>query len=121
VSFAYFLDYRTGGPVEGTDGLAGARLGEYLATAPSVIRLVDGTIRELIRTDAPGTLSKPVPTEPTGLLIPAGYPGGNWMPSSRRQQRTGRAAKAADLLSAHVRFEERELFEVAQQRLAPQA
>jgi hemerythrin-like domain-containing protein len=27
----------------------------------------------------------------------------------------------ADLLSAHVRFEERELFEVAQQRLAPQA
>jgi len=65
VSFAYFLDYRTGGPVEGTDGLVGARLGEYLATAPSVIRLVDGTIRELIRTDAPGTISKPVPTEPT--------------------------------------------------------
>ncbi|MEF8747110.1 MAG: PilC/PilY family type IV pilus protein [Candidatus Accumulibacter propinquus] len=65
VSFAYFLDYRSGGPVEGTDGLVGARLGEYLATAPSVIRLVDGTIRELIRTDAPGTISKPVPTEPT--------------------------------------------------------
>jgi type IV pilus assembly protein PilY1 len=66
VSFAYFLDYRSGGPVEGTDGLVGSRLGEYLATAPSVIRLVDGTIRELIRTDAPGTLSKPVPIDPTG-------------------------------------------------------
>jgi hypothetical protein len=48
VSFAYFLDYRSGGAVEGTDGLAGARLGDYLAPAPSVIRLVDGTIRALV-------------------------------------------------------------------------
>jgi type IV pilus assembly protein PilY1 len=67
VSFAYFLDYRSGGPVEGTDGLVGSRLGEYLATAPSVIRLVDGTIKELIRTDAPGTISKPVPIGSSSL------------------------------------------------------
>jgi type IV pilus assembly protein PilY1 len=67
VSFAYFLDYRTGGAVEGTDGLVGIKLGDYLSTSPSVIRLEDGTIRELIRTDSPDTISAPVPTAPTPL------------------------------------------------------
>jgi type IV pilus assembly protein PilY1 len=61
VSFAYFLDYRTGGAIPGTVGLSGVKLGDYLATAPSVIRMLDGTIKELIRTDAPGTLIKEVP------------------------------------------------------------
>jgi Tfp pilus tip-associated adhesin PilY1 len=67
VSFAYFLDYRTGSAVEGTDGLVGIKLGDYLSTSPSVIRLEDGTIRELIRTDSPETISAPVPTAPTPL------------------------------------------------------
>jgi Tfp pilus tip-associated adhesin PilY1 len=67
VSYAYFLNYRTGGYVEGTDGLIGIKLGDYLSTSPSVIRLEDGTIRELIRTDAPDTISTPVPTAPTPL------------------------------------------------------
>ncbi|WP_291991963.1 PilC/PilY family type IV pilus protein [Candidatus Accumulibacter sp. ACC003] len=67
VSFAYFLDYRTGGAVEGTDGLIGSKLGDYLSTAPSVIRLEDGTIKELIRTDSPDTITAPVPTAPTPL------------------------------------------------------
>ncbi|MCP5249718.1 MAG: hypothetical protein H6942_14475 [Candidatus Accumulibacter sp.] len=67
VSFAYFLDYRSGGYVDGTSGLLGVRLGEYLSSAPSVIRLEDGTIRELIRTDAPDTISAPVPTAPGPL------------------------------------------------------
>jgi hypothetical protein len=53
--------------VEGTDGLVGIKLGDYLSTSPSVIRLEDGTIRELIRTDSPDTISAPVPTAPTPL------------------------------------------------------
>ncbi|HRF04431.1 PilC/PilY family type IV pilus protein [Accumulibacter sp.] len=65
VSFAYYLDYRSGGAVEGTDGIAGVRLGDYLSASPSIIRLVDGTIRALVRTDAPSTISTPVPTAPT--------------------------------------------------------
>jgi type IV pilus assembly protein PilY1 len=67
VSFAYFFDYNCGCPVGGTSGLSGIRLGDYLSSAPSVIRLVDGTIRELIRTDTPGTISTPVPTAPSPL------------------------------------------------------
>ncbi|MEF8727047.1 MAG: PilC/PilY family type IV pilus protein [Accumulibacter sp.] len=67
ISFAYFFDYSDGSPVDGTSGLSGIRLGDYLSSAPSVIRLVDGTIKELIRTDAPGTLSTPVPTAPSPL------------------------------------------------------
>ncbi|HRD87875.1 MAG TPA: PilC/PilY family type IV pilus protein [Accumulibacter sp.] len=67
VSFAYFFDYSGGSPVDGTNGLSGIRLGDYLSSAPSVIRLTDGTIKELIRTDAPGTISTPVPTAPSPL------------------------------------------------------
>jgi len=67
VSFAYFFNYGTGGYVDGTNGLSGLRLGDYLSSAPSVIRLTDGTIKELIRTDAPGTISTPVPTAPSPL------------------------------------------------------
>lgn len=65
VSYAYFLDYRTGGYVEGSNGLIGVRLGSYLASAPSIIRLEDGTIKELVRTDSATTLVKEVPTAPT--------------------------------------------------------
>lgn len=65
VSYAYFLDYRTGGYVEGSNGLIGVRLGSYLSAAPSIIRLEDGTIRELVRTDSPSTIVKDVPTAPT--------------------------------------------------------
>ncbi|TLD44587.1 MAG: Type IV pilus biogenesis factor PilY1 [Accumulibacter sp.] len=67
VSFAYFFDFDCGCPVDGTNGLSGIRLGDYLSSAPSVIRLTDGTIKELIRTDAPGTISSPVPTAPSPL------------------------------------------------------
>ena len=65
VSFAYYLDYRTGTSVEGTSGLLGLKLGDFLGSAPSVIRLEDGTIKELVRTDLPGTEIKLVPTAPT--------------------------------------------------------
>jgi len=66
VSFTYFLNYRSGGYVEGTS-LLGVRLGDYLSTAPSVVRLIDGTIRGLIRTDEPGTISSPIPFSPGPL------------------------------------------------------
>jgi len=65
VSFAYFLDYRSGAAVEGTDGIAGVRLGNYLSASPSIIRLENGTIRALVRTDAPSTISAPVPAAPS--------------------------------------------------------
>lgn len=65
VGYAYFLDYRTGGYVEGTNGMVGIKIGDFLVTSPSVIRLADGTIKELIRTDAPGTTTLPVPTAPS--------------------------------------------------------
>jgi len=61
VSFAYYLDYRTGAPVDGTNGMAGKKIAEALATTPSLIRLADGTIKELVRTDTPGTASDKVP------------------------------------------------------------
>ncbi len=67
VSFAYYLDYRSGAAVEGTDGLAARRLGDYLSASPSIVRLLDGTIRALVRTDAPSTVSTPVPTAATPL------------------------------------------------------
>ncbi|HRI91772.1 MAG TPA: PilC/PilY family type IV pilus protein [Accumulibacter sp.] len=67
VSFAYYLDYRSGAAVEGTDGMAARRLGDYLSASPSIVRLLDGTIRALVRTDAPSTVSAPVPTAATPL------------------------------------------------------
>ncbi|MCM8594787.1 PilC/PilY family type IV pilus protein [Accumulibacter sp.] len=64
-SRAYFLDYRSGSFVQGTNGLAGVLLGHFLASAPSIVRLADGTIRDLVRTDVPSTVTLPIPTAST--------------------------------------------------------
>ena len=55
VSFAYYLDYRSGTAVEGTNSMAGRKIADALATTPSLIRLADGTIKEYVRTDGPDT------------------------------------------------------------------
>lgn len=68
VSYSYFLDYQTGGYVEGTDGLAGFKLGDYLSTGPVLVQ-GSGFIRALIQGDCSGSEclnTPPVPTQPPG-------------------------------------------------------
>lgn len=67
ISYAYAVDYRTGGYVEGTDGMIATNLGSYLGSAQSVVRLVDGTLRGLIQGDKPG-----LPNEVLEPVGPAG-------------------------------------------------
>lgn len=53
----YVLDYKTGGSVDGTEGVVATSLGNVIATRPVVIRLPDGSLLALIRTsggNAPG-------------------------------------------------------------------
>lgn len=54
VSYSYALDYLTGGYVEGTDGLAGYMLGNYLSTHPTLIQLPSGQIKGLVQGDNGG-------------------------------------------------------------------
>lgn len=49
-SWFYFVDYLTGGPVTGSNGVIGVSLGNVIATRPVLIRLPDGTVLALIRT-----------------------------------------------------------------------
>jgi len=63
-SFAYYLDYRTGGPIEGTDGMVGGKLGNYLSTTSRPVE-VNGKLFALIRTDSPSTKFPPLPVSPT--------------------------------------------------------
>ena len=49
-SWLYTLDYKTGGPVEGSNGVVATSLGNVIATRPVLLRLPDGTVLALIRT-----------------------------------------------------------------------
>lgn len=51
-SFAYALDYLTGGPVSGANDVAGYSLGNGLVTRPVLIEQSNGTVRALIRTSS---------------------------------------------------------------------
>lgn len=53
-SYIYAVDYRTGGAISGTQGVAGVSLGSVLATRPVVVKLADGSVRILIRTSGGG-------------------------------------------------------------------
>jgi Tfp pilus tip-associated adhesin PilY1 len=69
ISFIYFLDYRTGGYVEGTEGLAGFQLGHQLGTHGAFIQTEDGSVHGLVGQDCSGVncikLPDP-PFEPSG-------------------------------------------------------
>ena len=70
LSYEYYLDYRSGAPIETTDGLAGIKLGDYLSSSASLIRLVDGSIRSLSKSDS-GTITPGSGTSGgAGTLIP---------------------------------------------------
>jgi len=65
-SWAYFLDYRTGGVIPGAT-LAGSYLGVALASRPVLIKLPDGTLRALIRLTDATTKSLTLPTPSSSL------------------------------------------------------
>lgn len=67
IGYSYFFDYRTGGSVDGTEGVVGVKLGDFLVTAPAPIRFPDGTIKELTRTDFPSTKLGPLPVSPSAM------------------------------------------------------
>jgi type IV pilus assembly protein PilY1 len=54
ISFAYFLDYRSGSFVTGTDGLAGHQLGNDLAAAGAYMQTDDGSVVGLVDRDCAG-------------------------------------------------------------------
>jgi Tfp pilus tip-associated adhesin PilY1 len=54
VSFQYFLDYRTGSYIDGTDGMAGYQLGDDLASAGTYLQSDDGSVRGLVEKDSGG-------------------------------------------------------------------
>ncbi|MBL0394854.1 PQQ-binding-like beta-propeller repeat protein [Ramlibacter monticola] len=54
-SFLYFLDYLTGGPVQGTRNVAGSELCTCVATRPSVVRTEQGQMRGIIRVSGGGS------------------------------------------------------------------
>lgn len=62
----YALDYKTGGAVNGTEGVVATSLGNVIATRPVVILLPDGSLLALIRTSGGNS--------PDG---PGGTPGGS--------------------------------------------
>ncbi|WP_301102205.1 PilC/PilY family type IV pilus protein [Propionivibrio sp.] len=64
ISYSFFLDYRTGGFVEGTSGLAGVKLGDYLSSAPSIVLTSDGTPKMYIKPDET--------TPPKAMPVPGG-------------------------------------------------
>lgn len=51
VSYAYYLDYRTGGYVEGTLGVSGISYGSFLSSAPVIVRMPDGKYKQLTQGD----------------------------------------------------------------------
>jgi Tfp pilus tip-associated adhesin PilY1 len=68
-SFRYFLDYRTGNAIEGTEGIIGVKIGDFLATRAAVVVLSDDRLYGLTRTDRPGTEEGEIPTPPPGETV----------------------------------------------------
>jgi type IV pilus assembly protein PilY1 len=65
-SFVYFLDYTTGGPVAGSNGVSGQFLGNALATRPVMVRLASNKVISLIRLGTGQTLNPPTPVGSSG-------------------------------------------------------
>jgi type IV pilus assembly protein PilY1 len=54
-SYLYYLDYLTGGPVDGTGNVAGEELCTCIATRPSVVKTQGGSVEGIIRMSGGGT------------------------------------------------------------------
>ena len=68
ISFRYFIDFRTGGPVSSSPtGVVGTKLGNALATRPVYVRLPNNTIVELTRLSDGTTVTSNVPIGASGL------------------------------------------------------
>ncbi|MBK7954951.1 MAG: hypothetical protein IPK02_13890 [Candidatus Accumulibacter sp.] len=65
-SSRYFLDYRTGGAIEGTNGIIGVKIADALATRAAVVVLTNDQLYGLTRTDQPATDPAQIPTPPPG-------------------------------------------------------
>lgn len=55
VSYLYYLDYLTGGAIDGTKNVVGEELCTCIATRPSVVRTQSGTLKGIIRTSGGGS------------------------------------------------------------------
>jgi type IV pilus assembly protein PilY1 len=66
-SWQYFVDYKTGGPVEtSADKTVAIYLGNVVATRPIVIRLANGKVVSVIRTSKGDTLIREIPIAGAG-------------------------------------------------------
>jgi Tfp pilus tip-associated adhesin PilY1 len=72
VSYRYFLDYRTGYAIEGTDGIVGVKIADSLATRASVVLRTDDRLSGLTRTESRGI--------DLGVVEGGGDPGGGGQP-----------------------------------------
>lgn len=78
-SYLYYMNYLTGGAVEGTNGVVGEFIGDGTATRPSIFRNQDGTVRGIIRlsgaagtgTDMGGTIQQEIPTGSGSSGVPS--------------------------------------------------
>jgi|GEM_PF-763897 len=65
-SFIYFLDYRTGGAIEGTNGIIGLKIGDTLAARTTPAVLPNDKPYGYTRTDDLKTTPQEIPTSPPG-------------------------------------------------------
>lgn len=65
ISYINFVDYRTGGTVTSSTGVASALLGNALATRPTIIRLPSGKVVSLTRLSDDRTVLSPIPVGTT--------------------------------------------------------
>ncbi len=63
-SSRYFLDYRTGSAIEGTNGIIGVKIADSLATRAAVVVLPNDQLWGLTRTDKPGIEPAQIPIPP---------------------------------------------------------
>jgi len=66
-SFVNFFDYKTGGAIQGTNGMVSVFLGNALATRPVQLRYTDGTVRSLVRMSDNTWQTPPAPIPPSGI------------------------------------------------------
>ncbi|MBP9805033.1 MAG: hypothetical protein KBE22_09040, partial [Candidatus Accumulibacter sp.] len=65
-SFRYFIDYRTGSAIEGTNGIIGVKIADSLATRAAVVVLTTDKLFGLTRIDKPAIEPAEIPTPPAG-------------------------------------------------------
>jgi type IV pilus assembly protein PilY1 len=66
-SFINFFDYRTGGPIQGANGMVSVFLGNALATRPVQLKFADGTVRSLVRMSDNSWQTPRAPIPPSGI------------------------------------------------------